>query len=345
MIDVRLVNRTHYQVLEPAYLIRLIRKCASPTKSNYPDTVAQRFFDITDKINIAASKYAVDLARALNLLNSNLVWTELGHLLNIVASDKALTTEQELSSPEKILFLRLFLEFDGAALIFLARKLETQHKLPISGETWADIAQQLFLDTYEQYLTFITDPQLRTRVRQLAEKRRHSPFKGNSGRHQSLIHINTLFRLGLVDSSRSDQGRIYLAKQLAGRNRSATSEFLSAIPDVKTLEKIIESRSLYDVIGQVLGIERKNEIISDAEFMSRVRSVYAQVLETGVNLCSLQTISEALQIKSLTEDMGPESHKTILSRLRSIQNKAPSQIRFHVDRYGHPAYLKIESAD
>lgn len=341
MIPVRLLNRTHYQVLEPAYLSLLVCKCTSPTSSDYRDRVAQRFSEIADEINIAASKYTVDLARSLDLLNSNLVWTDLGHLLNIVACDSIPGRRWKLSTPEKILFFRLFLEFDGAALIFLSRKLEAQEQLPDSDETWSDVAQQLFLDTYEQYLKFVTDTQLRTQIRQLAEKRRNSPFRGHSGRHQSLIHINTLFRLGLVDISSSSQGRTYLVKKLSEQSRSPTSKLLSYIPDVKALEEIVEARSLYHVVGRVLGIDCENGDISDAEFMSRVTSVYEKVLETGVSLCSLQTVSEALQIQSLANDMCLESYATILSRLRDLQNKMPSQIRFHVDRYGRPAYLKI----
>ncbi len=344
MIAVRLVKRTHYQVLEPAYLSRLVCGCTSPTSSNFRDNVAKKFLETTKDINIAASKYVVDLARSLQLVNSNLVWTELGHLLNVVTSGKVLGTTLELSAPEKILYLRLFLEFDGAALIFLARKLEAQRQLPDSGETWADVAQELFLTIYEQYLDFVTDPQLRTRVRQLAEKRRHTPFKGSSGRHQSLVHIHTLYRTGMVDASRSGSGRIYLVKQLDEGNRLATSELLSAIPDVKALEQIILSRNLYEVVGRVLGIQRKSRLMSDTEFMDQVRTVYTQVMDTGVNLCSLQTISEALQIQSLIKGTELESHTTILSRLRAMQNKMPSQIRFHVDQYGHPAYLKMGPA-
>ena len=101
MIDVRLINRTHYQISEPAYLTLLIRKCTSPTSSSYRDAVARRFCEVVDGINIAASGYAVDLARSLNLLNANLVWTELAHLLNVVAPEDAPQPSEELSDGGK----------------------------------------------------------------------------------------------------------------------------------------------------------------------------------------------------------------------------------------------------
>lgn len=344
MIVVRLISRTHYQILEPAYLIPLIRECTSPIRSSYRDVVARRFFEKTAGLNIAASGYAVDLARSLELLNSNLVWTGLGQLVNIVATNGVREPREQLSLSEKIVFFRLFLEYDGAALIFVAKKLEAEGQFPAVGESWASLAQELFLDTYDEYLNLTTDTLLRTRIRQLAEKRRHSPFKGHSGRHQLLIHANTLFRLGLVDSSNASSGRMYLAKHLAGRGRLATSELLKFVPDVITLEEIIQSQSLYEVVGRILGIKYSSRVIDDEEFISLVKRVYAQVMETGVNLCSLQTICEALQIQSLVLASVPESQTRILTRLRAFQKTVPSQIRFHVDRYGNPAYLKMELA-
>ena len=239
--------------------------------------------------------------------------------------------------------MRLFLEFDGAALVYFSKKLQAQPQLPGEGETWANLAQELFLDTYEQYLQFITDPRTRTEIRQLAEKRRHAPFRGHSGRHQSLIHINTLFRLGLVDSSSTGHSRVYSAKRLVEGDRFATSELLSLAPDVASLEEIIRSQPLYQVVGRVLGIQCKNDVIDDIEFMVRVKEVYARVMETGVSLCALQTVYEALQIQSLFHAMVPQSNTAILSRLRALQDKAPSRIRFHVDRYGNPAYLRIDT--
>ena len=136
----------------------------------------------------------------------------------------------------------------------------------------------MFLDTYERYLEFITDPQLRTHVRQLAEKRRSAPFSGNSGRHQTLVHINTLFRLGLVESSRPGQSRIYGAKYLPEGSRSLTSRLLSAVPNVRALEETVESQSLYDVVGRTLGIGLKTGSINDEEFINLVRRVYGPSL-------------------------------------------------------------------
>ena len=294
MIAARLITRTHYQVLEPAYLTPLVRKCTSPTQSSYRDAVAQTFSKITAGINIAASGYAVDLARSLNLLNANLVWTDLGQLLNVIAVNENQQTGEQLSPCERILFLRLFLEYDGAALIYFSRKLEEQPRLPAPGESWASVAQEMFLDIYEQYLQLITDPQARTQIRQLAEKRRHSPFRGHSGRHQSLIHIHTLFRLGLVYSTIGSHERVYSAKSLTGESRLATSELLAVVPDVSSLEHIVRNQCLYEAVGRALGIQCRSGPIDDEEFMHRVREIYGQVMKTGVSLCSLQTILRSI---------------------------------------------------
>ena len=342
MIDVRLISRTHYQVSEPSYLTHLIRNCASPTNSNYRDALALRFCESVEGVNIAAAGYAVDLARSLKLLNSNLVWTDLGHLLNIVAKEDSFGHQRDLSTSEKVFFFRLFLEFDGAALIFLSRKLEDDIRLPSSKTTWANVAQDMFMQTYEEYLEFATDPYFRTHVRHLAEKRRKSPFTGNSGRHQTLLHINTLLRLGLVEASQSGPARVYRAKNTSEDAGSPTSRLLTMIPSIRALEKVVASRTIYDVVGTALGIGVENGSMDEGDFTDCVKYLYTEILATGINLCPIRTLCEALQIHSIKNHKAPDAQETILARLRDIQKMAPSRIRFHVDQYGYPAFLRMD---
>ena len=304
--------------------------------------MALRFCESVEGVNIAASGYAVDLAKSLALLNANLVWTDLGHLLHIVAEGDSLGHQRDFSTSEKVFFFRIFLEFDGAALIFLSRMLEEGIKLPSSNATWPNVAQKMFMQTYEEYLEFATDPHFRTHVRHLAEGRRKSPFTGNSGRHQTLLHINTLHRLGLVEASPIGSVRIYRAKNTSQDAASPTSRLLAMVPNIRALEEVIASRTIYDVVGEALGIGVENGSIEDAEFSECVMELYKKIMATGINLCPIKTLSEGLQIYSLKNHKVLDSHETILTRLRKVQKMAPSRMRFHVDQYGFPAFLRMD---
>ena len=342
MIEVRLVRRTHYQVLEPALLRSLIVRCTSPVNSDFPDRVAKRLSDSTEDLNVAAAGYAVDLAKALKLLNGNLVWGNLGHLLNVVGTSTTSGIGFELNDAERIVFFRLFLEFDGAALIFFSKKIEAQGTLPSSCERWTDIAQELFETTYSEYLQFVTEPQLRVRVRQWAEKRRRQPFRGKSGAHQSWVHVHALRRLLIVEELHQGGARAYKASKATCGGRRPTARLLDMVPDLTALERVIGNQTYYEVAREVLGYSDSRKKLSDAEFLENVLSVYDRVMATGVALCPIQTLAEAIQVQAMIENRSVPQTEDIVPQLRRLQQNTPHGIRLHVDRLGYPAYIKMD---
>ena len=319
----------------------LVQGCTSAVHGDFADRVASRLSACREELNLAAARYAIDLAKALNLVNENLVWTNLGHLLNVVSVSAPPWSINELCESERVLFLRIFLEFDGAALIFFSKKIESQNNVPGRGENWIQIAQELFETTYDEYLQFLSDPQVRIRVRQLAERRRRWPFRGKSGPHQSLIHIQTLHRLGLVERVGEGTTRVYKYKVPAEGSVRPTTKLIELIPDLMVLENVTRDGALYDVAKQVLGYRAVGRELSDHDFLGKLLTVYDQVMATGVALCPIQTVAEAIQVQSVVEGFEPPRTANILLRLRKIQQGTVCQLRFHVDRGGHPAYIKI----
>ena len=340
MIDVRLVARTHYQVDEPATVAIVVRSCTSPVQSDFPDNVSRKLTKSDVQVNPAAARYAVDLTKSLGLLHDNLVWTNLGQLLGFVYRHQQLADYPFLTQLQKFFFLRIFLEFDGAALVFFAKKLEEDGRVPRRGESWADVAQALFRDTYDEYLRLATDPQDRVRIRQLAERRRAKEFRGRSGAHQCFVHLQTLNRLGLITRA-SGKNRVYIRRSSTSMGTSPTSKLLDLLPGAADLERAVSEGRLYDIVSDLLAGPRQQGEFTPQKFAAIVRRAYEQVISTGVNLCSLQTLTEAVQIESLALRYRPLPACEVLNRLRSMQRDAPRSIRFHVDVFGHPAFLKI----
>ena len=326
-------------------MAEVVRACTSPVRSAIRDNVARKLAGPTPfgRLNLAAAAYAVDLAKSLGLLqNKNLVWTNLGQLLNLIYDADPPTSDGALSDRKIYFFLRAFLEFDGAAFIHFAKRIEEEGRIPsgCSGERWPEIAQRLFRETYAEYLTLATDPKDRVRIRQLDERRRAKPFKGNSGRHQCFVHLNALYRLGLIASASSDD-RSYTQVPPDRGASSPTAKLLRLLPDAAELERSVSAGRLYHVVGELSGRDlRQHDFHSDA-FAEMVRHLYDRIISTGISLCSLQTLTEAIQIESLVLGNRPPHAQEILNQLRSMQRESPRAIRFHVDVYGRPAYLKI----
>ena len=339
-MQVRLVGRTHYQVLEPTMVATVIRTCTSPIQSGFRDRVSGKLVSQLSRTNTAAAGYAIDLCKSLGLLHENLVWTSLGQLLAVVFRQQMADEELALTHREKIFFLRIFLEFDGAALIFFAKRIERDAKLPKDKEPWEKVAQELFLTTYDDYLQITTDPRDRVRIRQLAERRRHRPFRGKSGPHQCFLHLHALDRLSLIERVCSND-RVYTQSSLSTGVGSPTHRLVSLIPNVAGLEQVISDGVLYNVASELLGAKICIEPLPEQEFSRTVRYVYDRVLSTGVSLCPIQTVVEAIQIESVCLGLKPLTAHEEMNRLRSMQRDAPRTMRFHVDVFGRPAFLKM----
>ncbi len=81
----RVIFYTHYQVDEPAYMELLVHLCTSGVQGRYDEDVSKRLArelrSRDKKFNEAAGKYAVGLARSLDLVTQNINMTDQGFLI------------------------------------------------------------------------------------------------------------------------------------------------------------------------------------------------------------------------------------------------------------------------
>ena len=165
------------------------------------------------------------------------------------------------------------------------RDWEEDGRVPREGEHWPAIAQRLFCDTYKEYLLLATDPQDRVRIRQLEERRRTKPFKGNSGRHQCLVHLHTLKRLGLIASAGGND-RFYTPTPSIDARPSPIARLLNLLPGAIDLERAVSAGRLYDIVGELFGHTRRPDDLPREWYTATVRRLYQGVVSTGVSLCS-----------------------------------------------------------
>ena len=336
-MQVRFVTRTHYQVDEPALLRIIVRQCTSPIQSEYRERAAARLVAATAQsshsLNVTAAGYAIDLARACGVITENLVWSDLGHLLNIVADGTFVSNE--LSLIERGVFFRILLAANGAALVFLAHELRRTPRFP-AEDGWDELATRMAIWVYEQYLDLSTDIRLRSELRHLIAKRRKSPFTGKSGPHQTFFHLQSLTRLGMLRREEERATRQYALDDI-GRERVA--RFADALTDVRTLEKTLDADAWEQVGRAVYGSEQ--EAFADDEIFLHLITAYRLVEETKTPLVALSTLIDAVKARALAETRIPPDTNTIRRVVMRAQSKYPRQIRLHVDRKGIPAFVKM----
>ena len=349
----RLLTRTHYQVDEPAYLRLLVLACSSCTQSDYSDRLAARLVDELGRrgqdLNIGAARYGVDLARAIGLLTDNNTWTDLGMLLYTVSGARDDFGDLKLTASERLFFFRLFLEADGAALIFLGKLLADCGQLPVKGQTWVEgtnrIANDMFAACFAEYLDLAAEPVERVKLRQVLERRNARPFHGNSGRHQMSVHLQTMYRLGLVGRSQQNNSRAYYLPEREDFHGGLWA-LTRCVPDARALEDTLKERAWPVVAARVFqtslpGLPAGADESLGRDLLEHLLPTYDIICATGVPLCSLTALVESLQIRQLLRTGKTVTYTKALEMLTGLQRRHPREVRFHVDRTGQPAFVKF----
>ena len=289
-------------------------------------------------MNVDAARYAIDLAKALELLADNCVWLDHGLLLRAITTDSIdLNSAEDLSNIEKLYFFRLFLEKDGAALLFLLKKAVESHSLQAASN---ELAAEMVRSVYSGYLEFAggyaTRVELRSEIRRLEKG-----YNGRTGAHKLFVHLQTLYRLGLLD-------------RMAGRNRIYTlpasehsveiiQRFTKRFRDYGQLEQALNSTPVTDIVLELMGLaSTPTDEISDDVILTLVMQQAHNMLQYSPRLCPIQPLIESVQLLQASAGRGL-SFARVSAILSAAQRAAPREIRFYVDRQGRPAYVRLLS--
>jgi hypothetical protein len=344
----RILFRTHYQVDEPAHMEFLVKLCTSPVQSSYREVVAQRLAqEITNNrakdFNKDAAAYAVDLGKDLGLLTQNNTWTDKGHLVGLIAEIQDGTWQKQLALtlPERLLHFRLFLAGDGAAFLYIAKRLLHNNVLPPDLH-WNSFAKEMFIAVYSEYLSHTILTSDRVELQQIIERIKLNGYQGNSGNHKCFIHMQTLNRLGLVDRADPTEHKYRLPESSLGRP-SGIETLIKEIPDVFSLENVVESHRWIELAAKVFQIA-SSDCDDDRAILSLMVEYYERIVSCGTPHCPLSTLIEAVQIELLAKRSQLLTHNSAMAVIKAAQKQSPKDVRFHVDRHGKPAFMRLSDA-
>jgi hypothetical protein len=345
----RIAFRTHYQVDEPAYMEFLVKLCTSPVRSAYREVVAQKLAAEAGRrgkhLNTAAGEYAVDLAKDLGLITENHTWTDRGHLVNLVAEINDGRWEQQLplTLPEKLLHLRIFLEGDGAALVFLARRM-VETRSPLTADTtWNALAKDMFVEVFSDYLAITNNTAERVQLRREIERLRTAEYNGNTGSHKVFVHLQVLHRLSLIERADPIRSRVYQIPETRHHAHCGLVVFTETVPNVAGLELVLKDHKWIEVAAKVFQIE-VTPWTAASGLAPLLAPHYERIMATGAPLCPISTLIEAVQVGLLSQEAQLLPWSEAVEAMAGLQKEHPKDIRFHVDRRGQPAFVKMSEA-
>lgn len=337
----RVVYRTHYQIDEPTIVRTVLTHCTSSAQAAYDEIVAEKLVRAIaaagGRLNAPAARYAVDLCHSLGVLSAHNVWTDRGMLLVAVApAGSQPGSDLDLLQVEKLAFFSVLMAADGASLLYLLDTLCRSKGLPGPRDDWNTLAAEMFLDIYTRYLEMAGNLADRVRLRQELERIRARPFAGKSGAHKMFIHLQALVRLGLAVRADTGQSRTYV---IAEDPRRRPCVLASSVPDLMALERLVADHQwLEHASGTVTPVLQD---IDDEFLVGRLMGAYLRVGQLGVDLCPLSTMTALARINAAADGI-LVTYSQCLERISSLQKEHLRQIRLHVDRWGRPAFVKVD---
>jgi len=205
-------------------------------------------------------------------------------------------------------------------------------------------AKEMFVDVYSAYLANTDSTADRVELRQAIDRINTRGYDGNTGSHKMFLHLQTLYRLGLVIRPEATGARATQLPEHSEGERVGLDILLDKVPNVVILEKIVNAQRWIDVAAEVLQITHNlypNEETNIGNILSLLIPYYRCVMSTGISLCPLSTLIEAVQIELLSGRAQLLTYSTATNLILAAQKERTKEIRFHVDRRGQLAFVKI----
>lgn len=350
----RLILKTHSGVRRPGIFSVLVARCSSPTQPTDEETITRRlaaaFQNLSrDELKGAtlgergAAFHAVWMARPqqLGLLTSNLFWAWRGHVVRILTPCDAEADARAylpLSRPEQIIYLKYYLEGDGAILIALARELIARGSLSEKELVHSDLLERVLKAIWDQYLNLSTNITERVELRHRIQRENYDP---TTRRHKTYPHLVPLEDMGLLARHEADDGDTFTA--VVNDNRTPLQSLVEGFPTISDLETAITQGDHTTVIAEVMCKRYRQFSDQDDRHILMRTSLenYRKLRASGAPIYPLDAITDATYAQMLADRAVLVNRRHIDKLFRDLQAKHPQQVRFHVDRFGLPAYVIV----
>ena len=350
----RVILKTHSGVRRPGVFSILVARCTSPTQSAYQEDVVKKLAAELKGVpgeylkgasfgERGAAFHAVWMARPeqLGILASNMFWSSKGHAIRALARcDKSLDVRQclDLDSAARLIYLKYYMEGDGAILLSLARELVSRGRLSDYELTQTDLVDRLLMAIWEEYLDLTSDVTERVRMRMQMERFAYPP---STRRHKTYPHLFPLEDFGLIEHKQVDDENVFFPAVREGR--ILMKDLLGPLANVKELEKSIAEGTLAQHLANVMfpghlrySYEKDNNALKKTAI-----EAYRTVVSSGAPICAIDTVIDISYAWMLTYHNVLATRQELRDLLIELESQNRPDIGFQVDRFGLAAYVII----
>jgi len=343
----RLLLKTHYQAARPGLFSVLISKCASPRESRAKWLLARRLeenWPPSDRPGKrgAAAKCLVYLAqRSFGFLAESGIWDWRGRVINALCTysqARTLDSLLALTTEERVVYLKYYLDADGAALLEMGREVLSAGS--IAETTLGKQVEEVFLRIWKAYLTIESDVRDRVRVRRNVDRVSIHPYEDRTRIHKVRPHLQALADFGLLDIEATPEGITYHAARNQGPE--PLQRLMDSLVDTRSMEYRLQKEEHFAIAAEVLALEPPDPGAPDGDrARAAIYSAYRDLVDSGSGLASINAIIDTSCARLLATHGDCPAPRAIRAMLDDLRRERPRDVRFNVDWYGEKAYVSL----
>ena len=354
MTEPRLIIKTHSEVSKPGIFSIVISKCSYADKSSHPEIVSKRLYELYEEngqpFNKLAAKFVVIMAQRFGFLRENMIWDWRGHVINGAlqylnkAENENIDLFLELTKLEKIIYLKYYLETDGAVILQLAKRIKEYNE--ISRGDLSKSIHLLFREIYEGYIAISSNFQKRIELKERLKKiPKQKGYDQKTVQHKVRAHIYPLIDLGILSNPEIKNGdEIYKA---AGHNKLSTIELLlQELNDFQMMEKRFDNYEYFQIMSKVLNLKSINfsvELHSNILRKTIIKG-YFLLKENVTQMAYIDALVDWCCAKMLSEDNILIGKQSVCDFIEQTRRERPQSVRYHVDYRGRKSYVILSES-
>jgi hypothetical protein len=278
-----------------------------------------------------------------------MTWDWRGHALAAILKKTGRTLDTEprelnlLCPEEQFIFLKYFLEADGAVICGLSKVVAQYGK--VTNQILYDRIERIFDHIYEAYLSLASDfrerMQIKTQLREIRKQIKGESRERSTLPHKVLPHIQALVDLGVLYQAK-DSGT-YEPVQYA--DRSSVAPLGDLFDRLDELERVLSEGNPYQLVAAVYGLSA-NDISKEIDWKvltSTIRKGYTLLQDPTTTTADINALADWTCVSLLAERRLLISPRCVSEALQELARRQPSSVRFHVDYRGEPAYVILAS--
>jgi len=389
----RFIYNTHENAERPYYISILLKTCSKPRESvlitNLAALVHRKLrrkmgFPIPER----AAPYIIQTAIELGILERDVYkegfvnrWGARGYVINAIAPNDiplGLPGDLKLLEKDRLAFLKYYLDANGIALMYFARRLHLEGEIVLSEFVKGKEVEVMWNNIIKDSISHTRNDKLRSEMQELLRKSRflsgNPRAKGKTLEHirkqKVTPHLDLLVDLGIVERSPPKLGWQEVAKYLEMKDKglkkttTSTQERViyrpkqeGSINRISTFLDITDSSKLDGILSpqegryfataaELYGIKYPR-IDTEEDFglmQKEVVRVYETIRDDVYRLAFIDSIKDIVCINLQADKNRICEPQDVWTTIEAMHRLSEKDVRYHRDNCGVVTYMALNDS-